>query len=675
LNEREGLEQDGMTEVIAAGRARVVIEHVEPCVDGGRFAVKRSVGDIVRVEADAFTDGHDKISVIVRHRLVGASEWHDVDMRPLVNDRWFAEFSVHAVGLHEYQVIAWVDRFATWRYDFQKRVTAGQDVSVDLQIGSQLIEEAARECAGDVAESLHAYARFLKSGSRGEAVEVALGESLAVFMKRHGLRHFTTQWPTPTVKIWVDRWKARFSTWYELFPRSASPDASRRGNFKDVENRLPHIAKMGFDVLYLPPIHPIGRAFRKGKNNSPVAEPGDVGSPWAIGGPEGGHDAIHPELGTLDDFTSLVKAAAELDIELAMDLAFQCSPDHPYVKQHPEWFRHRPDGTIQYAENPPKKYQDIYPFDFECAEYEALWNELLRVVLLWVSRGIRIFRVDNPHTKPFPFWQWLIAEVKARDPNVLFLAEAFTRPKVMYRLGKLGFSQSYTYFTWRNEPWAITQYYTELFKTSVADFFRPNAWPNTPDILPEYLQTDARAAHIVRAILAATLCANYGIYGPAFELMVNTPVAPGKEEYLHSEKYQAYTWNLDREDSLVELLSRLNQIRRENPALQHDRGIQFHRCDNPHVVCFSKKRGSNVIFVAANTDPYHTQWANVDLDLDALGIDRADQPFQVHDLLTGDRYQWQGHWNVVGLDPGSNPAHVFVVRKKARTEQDFDYFV
>ena len=550
----------------------------------------------------------------------------------------------------------------------------GKDVGVDLQVGAQIVAEAAAASEGEVARSLGEFARYLTNDSRAEAIEVALGGSLQSLMKRHGLRRFQTEWPTPSVKVWVDRWKARFSTWYELFPRSASPDPQRRGNLKDVENRLPAIAAMGFDVLYLPPIHPIGRAFRKGKNNSPVAEPGDVGSPWAIGGPEGGHDAIHPELGTMADFDSLLKAAETRGMEVAMDLAFQCSPDHPYVKQHPDWFRHRPDGTIQYAENPPKKYQDIYPFDFECENYQALWNELLRVVLHWMSHGVKIFRVDNPHTKPFPFWEWLIAEVKSRDPNILFLAEAFTRPKVMYRLGKLGFSQSYTYFTWRNEPWAIKQYYSELFKTNVADFFRPNAWPNTPDILPEYLQTDARAAHIVRAILAATLCANYGIYGPAFELMVNKPVAPGKEEYLHSEKYEAYSWNLERDDSLVDLLTRLNKIRRENPALQHDRGFQIHGTNNPHVVCFSKRRGDSVILVAANTDPHHTQWANIDLDLTALGIE-GDQPYQVHDLLSNDRYQWQGGYNTVGLDPGSNPAHVFAVRRKARSEHDFDYFV
>lgn len=659
--------------ILETGQSRVVIENVTPRVDGGRFTVKRSVGETVRVEADLLADGHDKTSALVQHRVVGAERWNEIDMAPLVNDRWYAEFSVHAVGLHEFRVIAWVDRFATWRYDFNKRVNAGQDVGVDLQIGAQIVSEAAERAEGDVARSLVEFARFLRSDSRGEAIEVGLGEGLQVLMKRHGVRHFTTTYPQESVKVWVDRWKARFSSWYELFPRSASPDPNRRGNFKDVENRLGYIADLGFDVLYLPPIHPIGRAFRKGKNNSPVALPGDVGSPWAIGGPEGGHDAIHPELGTIEDFRSLVRVANDRGIEIAMDLAFQCSPDHPYVKEHPQWFRHRPDGTIQYAENPPKKYQDIYPFDFECDDYEALWNELLRVTLYWVENGIRIFRVDNPHTKPFPFWEWLIAQVKTRYPEVLFLAEAFTRPKVMYRLGKVGFTQSYTYFTWRNQPWEMKEYYTELFKTGVADFFRPNAWPNTPDILPTYLQTDARSAHMVRAILAATLCANYGIYGPAFELMVNKPVAPGKEEYLHSEKYEAYTW-YDNENSLVDLLRRLNQIRKENPALQHDRGFQVHETNNDRVFCFSKKRGSNVILVAANTDPYNTQWAHINLDLAALGI-TGDQPFQVHDLLSNDRYQWQGNWNVVGLDPGSNPAHVFLVRRKARSEQDFDYFV
>ncbi|HYO09682.1 MAG TPA: alpha-1,4-glucan--maltose-1-phosphate maltosyltransferase [Tepidisphaeraceae bacterium] len=659
------------------GRARVVIENVVPHVDAGRFPAKSSVGEIVRVEADAFTDGHDKISVALRHRPLdetgGGGEWREVDMSPGVNDRWLGEFEVHAVGWHEFTVAAWVDRFATWRYDLQKRVAAGQNVAVDLQIGAQIVEEAADACDGEVARSLGGFATFLRSDARAEATEVALGTALEALMRRHAPRRFMTEWPEP-VRMWVDRTRARFSTWYELFPRSASTEPGRHGTLRDVEARLDYVARMNFDVLYLPPIHPIGRAYRKGRNNSPVAEPGDVGSPWAIGGPEGGHDAIHPDLGTFDDFDSLVRAANARGIELAMDIAFQCSPDHPYVREHPDWFRHRPDGTIQYAENPPKKYQDIYPFDFECKDWQGLWNELLRVMLFWVDRGVRIFRVDNPHTKPFPFWEWLIAEIRRRDPNVLFLAEAFTRPKVMYRLAKLGFTQSYTYFAWRNDPWSIRQYYEELTTSPVADFFRPNAWPNTPDILNEYLQTDARSAYIVRAVLAATLCANYGIYGPAFELLDGRPVKPGSEEYLDSEKYQVRQWDLNHPNSLADLLGRLNRIRRANPALQHDRGLKFHNTDNGSVVCFSKSAGNNVILVCANTDPYHMQWANIDLDLEALGV-KHDQQFQVHDLLTEARYRWQGSRATVGLDPGSLPAHVFAIRRWARTEADFEYFV
>jgi starch synthase (maltosyl-transferring) len=665
----------------ADGRARVAIENIVPTVDAGRFAVKRAVGETVQVEADVFTDGHDKISVALKYRSAGSSlasgEWFETDMVPLINDRWRGQFEVHSVGWQEFTVAAWVDHFATWRYDLQKRVAADQNVTVDLLIGAELVEDAAAANDGEVARSLGAFAKFLRSDSRSEAIEGALGMPLQLLMRRHAPRKFVSEWPTP-IRMWVDRSRARFSSWYELFPRSASPDPARHGTLRDVENRLDAIANMGFDVLYLPPIHPIGRAFRKGRNNSPVAEPGDVGSPWAIGGPEGGHDAIHPQLGTIDDFDRLVKSASERGIELAMDLAFQCSPDHPYVKQHPEWFRHRPDGTIQYAENPPKKYQDIYPFDFECQDWQSLWNELLRVALHWTSHGVKIFRVDNPHTKPFPFWEWFIAEIKKRDPNVLFLAEAFTRPKVMYRLGKLGFTQSYTYFAWRTEPWSIRQYFTELTTPPVVDFFRPNAWPNTPDILNEYLQTDARSAYLVRAILAATLCASYGVYGPAFELLEGRAVRAGSEEYLDSEKYQIRQWDPNAPQSIADLLGRLNRIRRSNPALQHDRSLTFHKSNNEKVICYSKSQGTawgdNQILVAVNTDPRHTQWANIDLDLTALGL-RPDQQFQVHDLLTDARYRWQGNWQTVGLDPGTQPAHVFAIRRWSRTEADFEYFV
>ncbi|HEX8323548.1 MAG TPA: alpha-1,4-glucan--maltose-1-phosphate maltosyltransferase [Tepidisphaeraceae bacterium] len=656
-----------------AGQSRVVIENLVPNVDTGRFAAKRATGEVVRIEADAFTDGHDKIAVALRYRTGQTGAWSEVDMTPTVNDRWMGEITVYAVGMMEYTVAAWVDSFGTWRYDLQKRVNAGQDVSVDLLIGAQLVEEAAGQTQGDVASRLSAAATALRSDDKGRATQAALDVSLQDVMRRHAPRKFVTEWGRP-LPIWVDRPKARFSSWYEFFPRSASSEPGKHGTLRDVEARLDYVSRLGFDVLYLPPIHPIGRAFRKGKNNNPQAQPGDVGSPWAIGGPEGGHDAIHPDLGTFADFDRLVKACDGRGIDLALDLAFQCSPDHPYVKQHPEWFRHRPDGTIQYAENPPKKYQDIYPFDFECKNFQALWDELLRVTLFWVERGVRVFRVDNPHTKPFPFWEWLIGEVKQKNPDVLFLAEAFTRPKIMYRLGKLGFTQSYTYFSWRNDPAGLKEYLTELTAEPTVDFFRPNAWPNTPDILPEYLQTDARSAPIVRAILAATLFASYGVYGPAFELMDHQPVAPGKEEYLDSEKYQLRSWDLNRGDSLADLLMRLNRIRKEHPALQHDRGLTFHTVDNPNVLCFSKTQGTDTILVVANTDPYHTQWGNLDLNLTAMGL-TPDRPFQAHDLLTGARYRWQGHHSVVKLDPGSLPAHVFAIRRHARTEFDFEYFI
>lgn len=655
------------------GRARAVIEHLVPRVDAGRFAAKRSVGEVIRVEADAFTDGHDKISVALLHRPAGSDTWTELDMSPTVNDRWSAEFRVEKPGSHEYVVRAWVDHFATWRYDLNKRVAAGQDVGVDLVIGAQLVEDAARHVDDDVARTLGDFATRLRGTDRVPAIDAALGTPLQTLMRRHAPRRFVTESGEP-VRIWVDRERARFSSWYELFPRSAANDPNRHGTLQDVIQQLDRVARMGFDVLYLPPIHPIGHAYRKGKNNTTTASPDDVGSPWAIGGPEGGHDAIHPQLGTFDDFDALVRETHARGIDLAMDLAFQCSPDHPYVKTHPEWFKHRPDGTIQYAENPPKKYQDIYPFDFECEAYESLWNELLRMTRFWVGKGVRVFRVDNPHTKPFPFWEWLIAQVREQNPDVLFLAEAFTRPKVMYRLAKLGFSQSYTYFAWRNDPWMLREYLRELTSEPVVDFFRPNVWPNTPDILPEYLQTDARAAYIIRAVLASTLCASYGVYGPAFELMEGRPVKHGSEEYLDSEKYQLRQWDYARPDSLEDLLARLNSIRRQHPALQHDRGLKFHRVDNERVLCFSKTHEDDTVLVIASTDPYVTQWANLDLDLNALGL-KPEESFQAHDLLTNQRFMWRGGHPVVKLDPGSQPAHVLAIRRRARTEADFDYFL
>jgi starch synthase (maltosyl-transferring) len=656
-----------------AGRQRVIIEGVEPEIDCGRFPIKRVVGEAVAVEADAFTDGHDAIVCRLLWRPESEKAWQEAAMEPLGNDRWRASFPVTAEGRWLYTVTAWVDLFKTWRRDLQKRVDAGQDVAVDLRVGAGLVREASARAGkkGD-GKVLAGLASDLEKGPdvRGR-IQLALDEELAQLMGRHADRRAASTYHRE-LGIVVDRERARFSSWYEMFPRSCGPEG-RHGTFKDCEARLPYVAGMGFDVLYLPPIHPIGTTFRKGKNNAVAAEPGDVGSPWAIGSEEGGHKAIHPDLGTAADFRRLVAKARQHGMEVALDIAYQCSPDHPYVREHPEWFRKRPDGTIQYAENPPKKYQDIYPFDFETEAGRELWEELKSVVDHWIGEGVRIFRVDNPHTKPFPFWEWMIGEVKRKHPDVLFLSEAFTRPKIMYRLAKLGFTQSYNYFPWRNTRWELEEYFQELTRTEVQEFFRPNLWPNTPDILTEPLQIGGRPAFAQRLLLAATLGASYGIYGPAFELLEHVPRERGSEEYRDSEKYQLRSWDLKRPDSLSELIGLVNRIRRENPALQTNATLRFHPADNDQVVCYSKTAGENVIVTAVNLDPHHVQASWVHLDLDALGLER-DQAFQVHDLLTGARYLWHGSRNFVQLDPHQVPAHVFRVRRRVRSERDFDYF-
>lgn len=653
------------------GRARVVIEAIRPAVPDGPFAVKRVVGERVDVHADIFADGHDMIAAVVRHRLSGSTEWFEARMQHTVNDAWEAAFEVRTEGEHEFHIQAWVDHFATWQRDLGRRAEARQDLSVEFIIGADLIESRA---GGHPAhqQELRGFAQRLRNPAQTDRMELAVDPRLTQLMFEADPRHFSTQAGLDS-RIWVDRQRARFSAWYELFPRSTGAGENVHGTLRDVISRLDAIASMGFNVLYLPPIHPIGVQFRKGRNNSLTAEPGDVGSPWAIGARQGGHDSVHPDLGTPEDLRALVAAAAERGIEIALDLALQCSPDHPYVTQHPEWFRHRPDGSIQYAENPPKKYQDIYPFEFECPGWKDLWNEILRVVLFWVGHGVRIFRVDNPHTKPFGLWEWLIAQVKKHDPGVLFLSEAFTRPKVMARLAKIGFTQSYTYFTWRGGPGDLREYFTQLTTTPMIDFFRPNAWPNTPDILPEHLQHAGRPAFIVRAVLASTLCASWGVYGPAYELMERLPMKPGSEEYLNSEKYQIRAWDTARPDSLAPLLSSLNAFRRDNPALQHDRTLHFHQCDNPAVVAYSKTSGDNAIVVIANTDYYTMQWSKVHLDLSRLGLTDGEV-YQMHDLITGARYRWQGRTNVVGLDPATCPAHVFRVRRLRGTEASFEHF-
>ncbi|MDR5683261.1 MAG: alpha-1,4-glucan--maltose-1-phosphate maltosyltransferase [Armatimonadota bacterium] len=655
-------------------RRRVVIEAVQPQVDGGRFAVKRTVGDRLVVTADVFADGHDSVACALLWRREDEEDWNEVPMEPVGDDRWRAAFVVDGVGRYRYTVEGWIDRFGSWVRDLEKRMRAGQQTNVDLQIGASLVEDAAGRAAGPDRADLMKAARVLREGTV-EATRTAFSRELAALMARHDPRRIVTRYERE-LQVVVDRQRAGFSAWYELFPRSCATEPGRHGTFRDVERLLPYVAGMGFDVLYLPPIHPIGRTHRKGKNNSPVAGPDDPGSPWAIGGPEGGHKAVHPQLGTLDDFRRLVRAAREYGLEIALDLAFQCSPDHPYVREHPEWFRLRPDGTIQYAENPPKKYQDIYPFDFECEAWESLWAELRDVVRFWIAQGVEIFRVDNPHTKPFAFWEWLIEDIRRDHPNVIFLSEAFTRPKVMYRLAKVGFTQSYTYFAWRNTRWELEQYFTELTQTPVRDFFRANLWPNTPDILPEYLQLGGRPAFAARLVLAATLGANYGIYGPAFELCEATPREPGSEEYHNSEKYEIRCWDRDRPGSLRELVAQVNRIRRENPALQRDDTLRFHATNNDRLIVYSKVTDDreNAILVVVNLDPHHTQSGWTDLALEALGLEDG-QPYQVHDLLGGGRYLWEGPRNYVELDPRVLPAHVFRVRRRIRREQDFEYFM
>jgi starch synthase (maltosyl-transferring) len=658
----------------ADGRARAVVEGIEPSVDMGRFAAKRVVGDRVVIEADCFADGHDVVAARVRYRHESVEAWSEAPMQPIGNDRYRGTFTAAQIGRYRYTVVAWVDPFLSWRHDFARRVDA-DDIRIAARVGSELIEAAAARADGADARELTQWAATLAALEDADALRAcALDEALGAIAARHPDRAFATTFPVEFPLV-VDRVRARFSSWYEMFPRSCG-EPGVHGTFDDCIARLPYIAAMGFDVLYLPPVHPIGRTRRKGPNNTLVATADDVGSPWAIGAAEGGHRALHPALGSIDAFRRLVAQAGEHGLELALDIAFQCAPDHPYVSAHPQWFRWRPDNTVQYAENPPKKYQDIYPFNFESSAWQALWQELRDVLAFWIAEGVRIFRVDNPHTKPFPFWEWAIGEIRRTHPDVIFLSEAFTRPKVMHRLAKLGFTQSYTYFTWRNTKQELTDYFTELHHGPGRDYFRPNVWPNTPDILPESLQYGGRANFMARLVLAATLAGNYGIYGPAFELLENQPREPGSEEYRDSEKYQLRHWDLAREDSLAPFIARVNAARREYPALQRDGGLRFMTTDNSEIVAYARTSddATSALVVVVNLDPHHLQSGWVTLDLDYLGVDAA-RPFQVHDLLTGARYLWNGERNYVALDPANSPAHLFVVRRRVRSERDFDYFL
>jgi starch synthase (maltosyl-transferring) len=655
------------------GRRRVIIEGVTPQVDGGRFPAKRVVGDDVVVEADVFCDGHDLPACEVRYRREGDRGWRDVPMAFVENDRWRARFPVTELGRYRYTVRGWVDRFASWRRDVEKKIDAGTYDDADLLIGAELVDATAKRSKGGPGKTLRAAALRLREGDAGAALQDELSEAMAATPDRADAVTFERE-----LEVLVDPERAGFSSWYELFPRSAAGAPGSHGTFKDVEaTRLPYVSKLGFDVLYLPPIHPIGDTHRKGKNNSTSAGQDDPGSPWAIGSGEGGHTSVHPDLGTIEDFDHLVDTArSKFGIEVALDIAFQCSPDHPWVKTNPEWFEHRPDGTIQYAENPPKKYEDIYPLDFETEAWQELWQELKSVVEFWIGHGVRIFRVDNPHTKPFRFWEWLIGEIKTEHPDTIFLSEAFTRPRVMYRLAKLGFTQSYTYFAWRNTKHELTEYLGELTRPPVRDFFRPNLWPNTPDILNEYLQHGGKPAFMARLVLAATLGASYGIYGPAFELQEHEPIRPGSEEYLESEKYEIRQWELDRADSLAPFVTRVNRIRSQNPALHTNERLWFLPIDNDQLIAYAKftEDRRNVIVVVVNLDPHHVQSGWLGLPLEEFGIERG-QSFQVHDLLTDQRFLWEAEHNFIELNPHVVPAHVFRIRHRARTEHDFEYFM
>jgi starch synthase (maltosyl-transferring) len=631
----------------AAAAARIAIERVTPSVDGGRFAVKRGVGDVVTVDADVICDGHDQLGVALLWRAADETTWQQARMRPLGNDRWRAEFTLTRMGRWLFSVEAWRDTFATYRDELTKKNAAGLDLRLELLEGRASLERAA-----ETLPALSDVLTQLAKAAPAAQVATLLSPRVSAMMTEADTRPFAVRLDPPC-PVDADRVSARFASWYEIFPRSTSDDPHRHGTFDDVIRHLPRIRDMGFDVLYFTPIHPIGRTNRKGRNNALGANPDDPGSPYAIGSEEGGHDAIHPELGTFDDFQRLREAAAEHGLELALDFAIQCSPDHPWLKQHKDWFDWRPDGSLRYAENPPKKYEDIVNVDFYTdGAIPGLWIALCEVVLFWAGQGVRVFRVDNPHTKPFPFWEWLIDEVRARYPDTIFLSEAFTRPKVMYRLAKLGFTQSYTYFTWRNTKRELTEYLVELTTTEAAEFFRPNLFVNTPDINPVFLQGSGRPGFLIRAALASTLSGLWGVYN-GFELCEGAPL-PGREEYLDSEKYQIRAWDWSRPGNIVAEITALNRIRRTNPALQSHLGISFLPADDDHILFYEKATPSrdNVLLIAVSLDPLHTRSAAIGLplwkwELPDHGTLVAD------DLVHGGSISWQGKWQRLTLDPAA----------------------
>ena len=640
----------------------VVIEAIAPVVDGGRYPVKREVGAVFEVSADIFKEGHDVLVAELLYRRSDEKTWRRVPMRFVDNDRWAGAIPLETNARYVYAIEALADPFRSWLADLAKRVDAGQDVASELREGAALVRAAAERAPGEDGRALARWLTTIESASdQAAAVTAARDEDLLALMDRH-LDRTDATWSERQYEVIVDRERARFAAWYEFFPRSGVP--GRHGTFRDAEAQLERAAAMGFDVVYLPPIHPIGRAHRKGRNNALTAQPGEPGSPWAIGGPEGGHDAVHPDLGTLADFDRFVARAQALGLEVALDFAIQCSPDHPYVREHPEWFFHRPDGTIKYAENPPKKYQDVYPVNFYGEDPLPLWQEMKRIIEFWIGHGVKTFRVDNPHTKPVRFWEWMLREVQTVHPETVFLAEAFTRPKMMKVLAKVGFTQSYTYFTWRNEKQELQDYLTEITSPPVAEYFRGNLWPNTPDILHETLQRGGPPAFKMRLVLAATLSSLYGMYS-GYELAENVPFASGSEEYLNSEKYELKVRDWDAPGNLVAFITRVNRIRHQHRALQFYRNLRFHPADDPHIVWYSKMTpsGDDAIFVAANLDLHRTHAARVEVPLQALGL-APDASYRMHELLSDATYEWRGPSGFVELDPARDLAQIFHLRRR-----------
>ncbi len=700
-----------------------MIEAVKPEIDCGRYAAKRIAGDLLRVTAAIYSDGHDHVAARLLYKRADEKVWRYAPFRELGNDLWSAVCTVDAIGPWTYTLQAWVDHFGTWVHDLHKRIDAQEnltasiavvtaepggpaqnegvnavdenviavqdapavpqrranegysttskpqsDVALALRTGAILLDQASARARDEDARTLKGAASTLRylAEKNSPHYDFPLSDDVIDLCLQYPDLSFATVYKQE-LPLWVDRERARFSSWYEFFPRSAGTVPTEHGTLRDVAARLPEVARMGFDIVYLPPIHPIGTAFRKGKNNSVTPEPGDVGSPWAIGNHDGGHKAILQELGNFADFAALMEAAAANGVEIALDIAFQCAPEHPWVRDHPDWFKIRPDGSIQYAENPPKKYQDIYPINFESADWRALWQELYSVFAFWIDKGVRVFRVDNPHTKALPFWEWCIAEVRKTNPEVIFLAEAFTRPHVMYGLAKMGYTQSYTYFSWRTEKQELTAYMTEITTEPVSDFFRGNLWPNTPDILPGFLQTENRAAFAQRVILAATLGASYGVYGPAFELCEHLPAKPGSEEYLDSEKYQLRVWNRDDPRSLAPLLTLLNHTRRAHPALQRNDTLRFHSVNNDYLIAYSKRDREDVVLTIVNLDPEHVQTGWTYLNLSELDLPVAGT-YEAADVLSGEVYTWKGEANYVSLDPAKSPAHILLLRARHVSE-------